>query len=210
MKSTAAVDSKYNYVYYKYKQILIDGNLHGIAHPKGFLFDEDFNLTDVRAKDLPESYIYGIYEKGVGYLDSFGVTRLKYIPGPFKEFPSEDILLVSYKTDEPSIQDYDCYVKGWEIISFLKGVYNNSDYDVYPVYLQFNNRFEEYRRKHIKEFNPSYNLHIGIFGFPVGYRKDKRFRGIEKMMAYEYETEKMRKRELWEKDKEYFENHRKY
>ena len=30
------------------------------------------------------------------------------------------------------------------------------------------------------------------------------------MMAYEYETEKMRKWELWEKDKEYFENRRKY
>ena len=97
MKATAAVDFKYNYVYYKYKQMLIDGNLHGIAHPKGFLFDEDFNLTDVRAKDLPDSYIYGIYEKGVGYLDSFGATGLKYIPGPFKDFPKNDVLLVSYK-----------------------------------------------------------------------------------------------------------------
>ena len=210
MKTMTTVNIKYNFVYYKYKQTLINGSLHGIAHPKGFLFDEDFNLTDVRYEDLPGSYIYGIYEKGIGYLDSFGVTGLKLISGPFKDFPVGDVLLVSYSTDEPSIQDYDCYVKGWEIISFLKGVYENSDYDIYPIYLQFNARFEEYRRKHIKEFNPSYNLHVSIFGFPAGYRKDRRFKGIEKMMAYEYETEKMRRKEQWKKDKEYLENHRKY
>lgn len=210
MKTNTTVDFKYNYVYYKYKQHFSNGRVIGIASRAGFLFDEDFNLTDVRYKDLPKSFIYGIYEHGVGYLDSFGVKGLKYIHGPDAEFPWSDILLVSYSEEEPTIQSYDCYVKGWEIISFLKGVYENSDYDVYPIYLKFNEHLEYYRRRHRDEISPSYNLHVTIFGFPVGYRKDRKYRGIEKMMQYEYETEQMKKEEIREQNRQYAEWNRKY
>ena len=191
MKNTVATDKQFNHVYYKYRKELINGEITDVQNREGFLFDENFNVTDVRYKDLPKSFIYGIYEKGVGYLDSRGVKGLTYIHSDSGRFIRKDVLLVSYSINNPNFDNYDCYVKGMESLSFLKGVNRNSDYDVFPIYEMLEEYQNEYAEKHPNSEAVSYDLHVFIFGFPEEYRDIYWLHGDERRMRYKYETELM-------------------
>lgn len=191
MKNTVVTDKQFNHVYYKYRKELINGEITYVQNREGFLFDEDFNVTDVRYKDLPKSFIYGIYEKGVGYLDSKGVKGLTYIHSNSGRFIKKDIMLVSYSVNNPDFDNYDCYVKGMESLSFLKGVNRNTGYDVLPICEQLIEYQEEYVNQHHHSEVASYDLHIFIFGFPEEYREIERLKGDERRMRYEYETDLM-------------------
>ena len=145
---------------------------------------------------MPKSFIYGIYEYGTGYLDSSAVKGLKYIHSALGGFMENDILLVSYSSEIPNPYDYDCFVKGRESLSFLRGVNRNSDLDVFPIYSQLCKYRAEHVRAYPEDHSVSYDLHIFIFGFPARYRKDERYKGNEKMMRYAYETELMKRDEI--------------
>ena len=194
MKNAIVTDKQFNHIYYKYKKELINGELTDVQNRDGFLFDENFNVTDIKAENLPKHFIYGIYEYGCGYLDSHDVKGLKYIHSDLGGFMENDVLLVSYCNEEFSSNEYDCLVKGTECLSFLKGVNRNSELDVFPIYRQLSEYKTAYINEHPDDHSVFYNLHLFVFGFPENYRKDKRYKGNEKMMRYAYETEVMRKK----------------
>lgn len=198
------------FVYYKYRQEENNGHLVASADRNGFLYDQDFNLTEFKSTDLPKSYIYGTYEYGAGYLDSYGVKGIAYIRSFKSKFIEEDILLVSYQVEKPTVQNYDCYVRGNDILSFLRGVYDNSELDLYPMYEQIKRYLDAFNLKQRNSPYLGYNLHIALFGFPNGYRSIKKYNGDERLMRYEYETEQMRLREIAEHRRQLDEWRRKY
>ena len=196
MKTNTGTNTQFNHVYYRYKKESVNGEVVDRHNPSGFLFDENFNLTEIKSTDLPKSFIYGVYEYGYGYLDSSAVKGLKYIHSMLGDFMENDLLLVSYSSEHPNPNDYDCLVKGGESLNFLRGVNRNSDLDVFPIYSQLCKYRAEYARNHPDDPSASYDLHIFIFGFPARYRKDERYKGNEKMMRYAYETELMKRDEI--------------
>lgn len=199
-----------NYIYYKYRQEEIDGHLVSSVDRNGFLYDQHFNLTEFKSTDLPKSYIYGTYEDGVGYLDSYAVKGVSLIHADSSTFLDKDILLVSYQTEKPTTQDNDCFVRGNDILSFLRGVYDNSEFDIYPLYLQIKEYFDTFNLKHRNAPYAAFNLHIALFGFPSGYRSIKRYNGDERLMRYEYETEQMRLQEIAEHQRQLAEWRKRY
>lgn len=196
MKTNTATNTQFNHIYYKYRKESVNGEIVDRQNPNGFLFDENFNVTEIKREDLPKSFIYGIYEYGTGYLDSSAVKGLKYIHSTLGGFMDNDILLVSYSSEQPNPYDYDCLVKGGESLSFLRGVNHNSDLDVFPIYSQLCKYRSEHVRAYPEDHSVSYDLHIFIFGFPARYRKDERYKGNEKIMRYAYETELMKRDEI--------------
>ena len=203
-------NTKKQFIYYKYKQEEINGHFVATADRNGFLFDQDFNLTEFKAADLPECFIYGIFEYGAGYLDSSGVKGLSYIHCCKGDFLEQDVLLVSYHTDNPTTLDYDSFVRGNDILSFLRGANRNSDYHIFPFFLQIQHYLDEYNEKKKSCPYSEYDLHVALFGFPLIYREMDRYKGNERLMRYVYETEQMRLREIEEHNRQLAEWRRMY
>ena len=185
IRNTRTTEIQYSYIYYRYRKETIGGETKTVRNRGGYLFDKNLDVTDVRAEDLPPSFIYGIYDNGAGYLDSCGVKGLTYIHNKRGNFINNDVMLVFYSTDKPDIHNYDCFVRGMECISFLRGVNRNSDCDVLPIYNLIVGYQKEYGNEHPYSEVLSYDLHTAIFGFPEDYR-----RGIypldERKARYDY------------------------
>ncbi len=122
--------------------------------------------TKIYPEDLPEWYIYGRYYKRFGYISTKGVVDLLYVPNKFtNHFLKDDFLYISYKekiiTIEPEdkwsferYNGYDHVVHGSEILDFLKGARQYSDYDIMPIVEQLRQKKVWLRENYPDEFSP--------------------------------------------------------
>lgn len=197
-------------IYYKRYSKIINGKLVSRIHCDDYLYDSNGDITDVKSDDLPKGYVYGIYTNGTGYINTCGVKSLYYEPSDNYNFFDDDILYISYSSENASPDNFDVYVSGNEMITVLKGVYQNSEVNTYPIYKKMNRKLDLMRKEHPNKIDVSYKLHVQIYGFPENLRKRKDLAGNDRKMKYEYETEIMRKAEFAQRTKQYAEWHKNY
>lgn len=130
---------KFNSNLYTIQKIIFkDGRHQYYQDEHGYLFSSSKYRTKIKPEDLPEWYIHGRYYKRFGYLSSKGIAKVTYQSNRFtNHFLKDDCLYVTYEThlsmDE---EDHDERIYGNEILSFLKGIRQFSNYDIVPIIAQ--------------------------------------------------------------------------
>lgn len=149
--------------------------------PDGRLFSKGIWPTNLTAKDLPESFIYGRFYKKWGYMDTAGIKDMFYEPNKtFNHFLKDDRLVISYtgkiKKKKDKNYDYldlyyyeneDFSVWGNEIIDFLKGAKEYSGIDIKPFIAQIKDKLKwlkETYKEEFGDFNPGLDE---VFAKPI-------------------------------------------
>lgn len=115
-----------------------------VSDDNDYLYSQSIYPTKIKAKDLPDWYVYGRYYKCFGYMSAKGVVDLKYVPNKFSNhFLKDDCLMVSY--NKPIVEvgysnfswdkfkGYDERMYGDCILSFLKAARKHSNCDITKI-----------------------------------------------------------------------------
>ena len=173
------VAKQINSTWYSYdKFIFQNGKLENRRLPDNCLWSKSKYKTNITAKDLPESFIYGRYYKRWGYIDTANVKDILYVPNKiFNHFLKDDCLIISYDGDiEPIKSEDDCYITyknesyriyGNEIINILKGVREYSNLDIDRQIMQIKDKLLWVKSAYPEEFR-EYNPDIyQMFNEPI-------------------------------------------
>lgn len=157
--------------YYTTEKYKWDGHKYVEIDNGGYLFSNGTYKTKLTKDDLPDTFIEGIYYAHLhGFLQSAGVVDLFYKPNKFSNHMfKDDFLYISYngkigKSDDTSnfiesYKGYDEYVWGYNIVTMLKAIEKNSNYDISKIKEQI-----EDKRIWFKENYPQdYNATVGNF-----------------------------------------------
>ena len=166
-----------NSKWYSYERKPYDYMQEGRTSPEGYLYAQGQYPTLIRAEDLPPSFIYGRFYKRWGYLDTAGVVDMLYIPNLWiNHFLKDDRLVVSFsgkikkkKRDEwgDEYENEDYSIWGNEIIDFLKGAREYSDFNIKPFIKQIKEKLVILKERHPEEFG-DYNPDIDkYFSEPI-------------------------------------------
>ena len=156
----------------------------------GTLFSSNGRKTKLLEADAPEWYLFGRFYKMWGYLSTKGVMDMVYVPNMcFNHFLRDDYLLISYKDkiihrDDvearsrlDSYEGYERIVSGNDILNFLCGAKQYSDYDISGFIPLINAKAEWLKEKYPDDYereagkfvaeeslaSPFYNHHPKFF-----------------------------------------------
>lgn len=142
---------KLAHLYAETKRDRHSGNYKLISGKDGTLFSCGIYPTKLTAADLPEWYVFGRYYKHWGYLSAKGVKSLVYEPSKFSNHMfKDDFLYISYDkpiTPNPDRSfgfykyiDFDEYIYGSVIVSFLLAAEKYSGYDISAIKAQIEDK----------------------------------------------------------------------
>ena len=122
-----------------------------VENEEGYLFAQAIYPTKIKAKELPDWYVYGRYYKRFGYLSAKGIVDMKYVPSKYSNhFLKDDFLFISYSntiSENPKATGiidmytgYDERICGNEILDFLKATKQYSGYNISDIVQQIQDK----------------------------------------------------------------------
>lgn len=127
----------------------------------GTLWSMGTHPTKIRAKDLPDYYIYVYLYGGYKYLRTTNVKDLYYKPNNWvNHFLKDDVLYISYnhplviekdKFGYDTCNNYDIALFGNDIPNFIAAAKYYSDYDVAHIEQAIKDKLALFKRKHPEE-----------------------------------------------------------
>ena len=148
-------------IYYSREKVRYDyPSRRYIVHEgqNGTLWSMGIHPTKIRAKDLPEYYIYVYLYGGFKYLRTTGVKDLRYIPNNWiNHFLKDDVLYISYnqplefnttKYGYQECTNYDIALFGRDIMRFIAAAKYYSQYDVSDIEQAIKDKLVLFRTNH--------------------------------------------------------------
>lgn len=149
------------------KEKFVDRRL--VENPDGFLYADRTWPTKIRPEDLPPSYVYGRFYATYSYMDTSGITDLRYNSSRFSNhYLKDDCLMIAYGGKIEPVENpphtfgyvsywdaytgYDECVWGNEILTIVAGVIVFSGYDAGEIIKQLKDKVVYMRETFPDEF----------------------------------------------------------